>query len=112
MSEKHKYKITYAVDNNQEIVGEDVRKKGLGACDQIIIHSIILPPDGSRSELIVSSDGTGKELSSNDYFKSLFGLAHMLSQREDLDPIKKDICLNVVTEVRLMLQMKGAKLGK
>lgn len=85
---KHRYKITYVLKDRgegltkDELMEEREAAEGeLGACDQVILHSIILPPDGGLSTLIVSKDGaTGEPLSPEDIWKHWTLMAHHLIQ--------------------------------
>ena len=96
MSNTREYKIVYTIEHEPEGRTKaqlEADPRPIGACDQVIIHSIILPEDGSRSELIVSMDGqTGEDIDDNDMFKSWLMMAHQLSGSQTLSEGKRKFC--------------------
>ena len=84
---EHLYPVTYQVNrlHKKPVAAAKIRESGLGACDVLIIHSIMMPEDGSRSEAILSYDGrTGNEVDDMELFKSWMMTAHRLEQSTTL----------------------------
>lgn len=105
---EHKYKMTYQLEQTE--VTKDEIPEGFGACDAMIMHSIIFPPDGSYSHYMVTLDGrTGKELETLEEFKAWSMMARTLLGREDLSPGRRELVQLVWDTV--VAAMKGAKDG-
>jgi len=103
----HIYKVSYALEPG-EFTKAKLAELGRGGCDAIILHSLIYPGDGSRSEAILSLDGEGKELTGEEIFKSWVALAHTLSQAEDLGLVKRALAYQVFEAVRdAILEARG-----
>ena len=76
-------------------------EEGLGGCDAVVVFSLILPEDGSRSEMIASLDGrTGEPLDDGELFKCLIGLAHRLSESETLGRGRRGFATAIFKEAR------------
>lgn len=72
--------------------GENVGKS-VGAADAFIITSIILPPDGSYSQVVYSADGrTGQKLPPAELWKAWAVMAAQLAKNEDLSSAKRELC--------------------
>ena len=93
------YNIKYAVEEGQ-FTKEELKNGDFGGCDAIIIHSLIYPEDGSRSEIIFTADGKGSALPSLEVFKSWVMLASHLANAEDLSAEKKELCSMIFETVR------------
>lgn len=104
MSNKHTYKLVYLLEPNTEGKTEkelNADPRPIGACDAIIVHSILFQEDGSRSELIISMDGeTGDELSDNELFKSWTMLTARLAESNTLQIGKKSFCKTVFNSIK------------
>lgn len=98
---KHIYRLKYNIQSGKFTKEVLQREETAGGCDAFIIHSIIYPENGSRSEKITAVDGrTGKKLDDEEIFKSWIGMARMLSLSETLQPGKKELCQIVWEEIR------------
>lgn len=87
----HTYKTQYTIANKP--LTQDELQEGQGACDDIIIHSIILPPDGSYSHYLVSQKGeSGKELDGNELFKAWLMMCRTLTDNESVPSAKRQLC--------------------
>lgn len=98
-SKEHIYKIKY------KIVGGKFSKKQLennskdwGACDALLLTSIVYPEDGSLSVLFIPLDGrklknkNPEPLEDNELFKIWYLLASRLSNSKVLSDEKKEFC--------------------
>ena len=64
-----------------------------GFCDALILHSILLPDDGSRSELIYGYNGKdSQDISDSEKFKSLIGMAYNLKDSVELGEWQRNLC--------------------
>jgi hypothetical protein len=93
---EHLYKVSYKIETNDPpITADQARERaeqGWGACDAVLMASILFPEDGSYSVLFASRDGrTDEELSENEMFKVWMMLANRLAQSDDLDSVKRAI---------------------
>ena len=86
-----KYPVAYNILPGS-FTKEELLEKELGGCDAVIVHSIILPGDGSRSEVIGSCGSDGKPLSDHELWKSWVSMAWSLHQSETLSGPKKTMC--------------------
>lgn len=108
MSE-HKYKLQYKVfpkpeGISNEKAAEDANKDGTGACDAMLLASIIYPEDGSLSIFFMGIDGrSGKELADNEWFKVWAMLTSRLARSHTLAPGKRDFCATVFETYRELL---------
>lgn len=98
----HRYPIRYTVDRRPDgWTKEELDADDAGGCDAVIVHSLIYPPDGSRSEMLLSRDGrTGEELSDIEVFKSWVMTAHALMDSESLDRQARDLAQTVFSSVQ------------
>ena len=93
------YRLTYTITTashpdglSKEEAEEQAGPLG-GACDAVLIHSIIFPDDGSYSHLAYGLDGrTGQALSSKEMWKAWVMLAKQLADRRDLDEDEHLLC--------------------
>jgi len=117
---KHKYRLRYELNvTNGEYAKEDA--KGEGLTDSLIVISMLYPNDGSFSMAHYSVDGkTAKPVNVNELWKVWSMLSSELSENDSLNPEKRSIARNVLSETRLMLgidetdfrQIKGDINGK
>jgi hypothetical protein len=108
MSGPYLYPVSYQIEHGHFSKADLTRLKR-GGCDAVIIHSLLYPRDGSRSELILSSDGNGKEISDEEMFKSWISMAKRLSESETLHPGKRnmaDVVFNMIRDLILMEREK------
>jgi|GEM_PF-3775579 hypothetical protein len=98
----HRYRIIYKVEHHPDGVPEDqIRVSGFGACDAILVGSLLYPDDGSYSSMFVSLDGrTGEELDSAEIWKAWTMLAKNLADETTLSPWKRALARNVFDVVR------------
>lgn len=69
-AQQHKYRLTYSIDAHPEGIAREDLPKGKGACDAVLLMSIIYPPDGSLSVLVVTKDGReDREMTDQELFK-------------------------------------------
>ncbi len=94
-----RYKIAYKVETGS-FTKPQLEKANLGGCDGIIVHSIILPEDGSRSEMIFSMASGGGQLSDDELFKSWVSMAYQLSQSKELGEGRRRLCESAFTIVQ------------
>jgi len=89
----HKYRLLYDIQKKPEgILKEDI-PKDWGACDAIMIASILYPEDGSLSIMIIGEDGrTNQKLSDEELFKVWAVLSAKLSESKTLGESQKDLC--------------------
>jgi hypothetical protein len=94
--QQHKYRLVYTVEAKPDGFAKCDVPPGFGACDALILCSLIYPEDGSLSAAFVSTDGrTNKDLDVNEIFKAWSLLATELMDREDLQPGKRNLCMLV-----------------
>ncbi len=89
-----------------EGLGRDALPDGHGACDAMLMGSIIYPEDGSLSTCWFSADGRSKneegnpaELDADEWFKLWTILASAVAERLE-NGARKDLCELVVETVR------------
>ena len=106
----HKYRFTYSFEPHPDGILSDDIPNGHGACDAIVLGSIIYPEDGSLSTMVLSSDGrTGKDLDDNEIFKFWTVLAKQLSESKQLSEGKLALCIDVFRTVqKAILQHRSA----
>lgn len=113
MNNSEKFHIKYKVEIGDFSVCRDeleAIEDEVGYCDAIIIHSINLPPDGSKSEFIYGFDGKKKEIiSDNHMFSSLFCIAHKLSKSNYIDKKRQDLCARVCDEIKKLINEECKK---
>lgn len=102
---KYVYKVRYAVETG-EFTKESLEKDGCGGADAVIIHSILFPPDGSRSQKTFSISFDETPLSVHQLFVSWALWANAISQHPDLDENKKAICEQAFEAFRELLGNK------
>lgn len=90
---EQKYYVTYGVHLHPEGLPKSQIPEGCGACDAILIGSILLPEDGSYSQMVLGEFGKdGRPLTSKDVFKFWSVLATHLSTDPDLDEGRRALC--------------------
>lgn len=113
MAEEHKYKLTYKLTPMGEgITKSDIaalKDDNLGACDKIIIHSIIDRADGGLSTAVISVDGATGEtpLPAEEEFKHWALMAHHLMER--LPPGGRRELVTMVHETMKAAVLSGRK---
>jgi len=104
MTEKprHKYKIRYTMTNPEfgEFIPDDT--PSLGLTDQLLIASVLLPEDGSRSQAFMTWDGKneGKQWSAEDLFKFWTLMAHNVASHPDMPLPQVELAEYVFETVR------------
>jgi len=99
MSDEHRYKLSYkiaALEAHPEGLSREEAleraKDGWGACDAILVASIIYPSDGSFSVLFVGKDGrTNTKLSDPETLKVWSMLTLMLAESQALGTRWSDV---------------------
>lgn len=80
-----KYRLTWNYEAHPEGITKDQVPKNNGACDAMLVASILYPPDGSLSVMFAGHDGrTAGELEDREWFKVFVLLAARLGQSESL----------------------------
>ena len=98
MANEHKYRLSYLLETLPDggITADEAKKRaktGYGACDAMLVASILYPADGSLSIMFAGRDGrTDKELDEHEWFKVWMLLTERLARSETLDPGKRDLC--------------------
>jgi hypothetical protein len=86
------YPLSYKLEPGEFTV-EELEAADAGGCDAIIVHSIIFPINGSRSETIYSLDGKTKdELPPMELFKSWLLMAKSMAKDEKLPRAHQQFC--------------------
>lgn len=90
---EQKYYVTYNIHLHPEGLLKSQIPEGRGACDAILIGSILLPEDGSYSQVTMGEFGkNGRQFTTKDVFKFWAVLASQLSEDPDLDEGRKALC--------------------
>lgn len=95
---EHRYRLSYLFETlpGDGISVEEAKtraKDGHGACDAMLVASIIYPADGSLSIMFAGKDGrTGEELDESEWFKVWMLLTERLSRSRTLTDAKRQIC--------------------
>lgn len=101
---EHKYKLAYQVERRPEGMSKEQLEtfegrwdpKKTGACDAMLIASVLYPEDGSLSVLFIGHDGrTDTELADIEWWKVWTMLTRRLANSETLDPSRKEFCAEV-----------------
>lgn len=94
---EHRYKLTYETHSHPEgVTAEQVRGARRGACDAVLMASVIFPEDGSYSCQVMSKDGrTGKELDDLEKFKAWIAVTKHLAESPGLDDGRRQFCAEV-----------------
>ena len=103
----HTYKLKYSLTPGH-FTKEDAGEND-GLADAAIVHSILYPEDGSRSEVIFSLNGEGRALNGVELSKSWFLMAKQLSETADVPAWAKKICAEAFEQSRK--RVADAKLG-
>lgn len=101
----HRYPLTYTITvHDPPLTADQVRAQNEGACDAVVIFSLIYPADGSFSSLLLSKDGrTGEELTDKELWKVWSMFARRLADSKTLDPARKAIAAIAFDDVREMI---------
>ena len=106
----HLYRLVYHVQPypegiSRERIAKMQMEQDVGACDALLLVSILYPEDGSLSLQMVGCDGrTGKTLDDLELFKVWTMLAKHLSESETLSGVKKEYAGRVFTDISNALQ--------
>lgn len=100
----HQYKLLYQIERKPEgFSAEEAHarsKQGYGACDALLLASIIYPKDGSLSVFFIGHDGrTDAELADHEWFKVWMMLTSRLAQSTTLESGRRAFCTAVFTEL-------------
>ena len=107
----HKYTTQYSIEN-KSLSAEEI-SEGTGACNDIIIHSIILPDDGSYSHLLVSKSGdTGDDLTGDELFKAWVMMAKTIADNPTTSPSKASLAEALFETVREAMLTKEPECQK
>ena len=89
-----KYYIKYTIDKGEFNVDENTEIDGnTGYCHSIVIHSVLLPEDGSYSGLTYGFNGKKKRpISDYEKFKCLMSIANELQDSEEINEFQKELC--------------------
>lgn len=89
---EQRYPLTYELRGEDPPLTRAEIEPGRGACDAVILLSLLYPEDGSFSLLIASKDGrTGDEVSDAEIFKCWGMLAERLAESRTLSPNKREL---------------------
>ena len=117
-SKPHLYRVTYSHHlypeglTREQIDEMQEKDPDLGACDALVMFSLLYPEDGSYSWLMIPRDGrTGKDLSDAEVWKCWAMLAHRLSMSETLSPGKKELCREVHEAVKETVRRSRGRQG-
>ncbi len=88
---KYALRYTWKIDHDESgYTVKDIDNDNHGLCDAMILISIVRPPDGSYSQLLMSADGeTHSELTQKDIFKAWLMLGFSLSDNGALQGWQK-----------------------
>lgn len=87
------YHLTYKITPHPEGIAKEQVPAGDGACDALIVHSLIYPPDGSLSLLTTGTDGRhARDVSPNEMFKVWSLMSKELADNEQLSKNKRELC--------------------
>ena len=82
---------------------EDLGHDKFSAADAFVIMSIVLPPDGSYSQMVYSADGkTKKSVTPADQFKAWIMMSHYLMKHPDLDEGRRAFAAEVFEMMQQM----------
>lgn len=105
-----KYHLTYDIERHKDGIAKDKIPEGHGACDHVILCSIIDSSDGGVSRAFVSMNGkTGEALEPIELFQAWVMLAMQLSQTLTHKHVQKALlCKHVFETVRSwVLEARG-----
>ena len=103
---KRTYPVAYNIEHGK-FTPEELKAQEMGGCDAVIVHSIVYPKDGSRSELILCSGADGKPLDDLEMFKSWVSMAHQLSQSKEIGGEPRELTKLVFEAVRAMIRAES-----
>lgn len=115
----HRYALKYKLEfdhkeggfTKEEILKEVEQSDSIGACDAMILVSIIREEAGI-SYAIVSSDGhnEGESISDLELFKAWGMIANRLATQSDLIDWQRDVCVKTSETIRdAVLTIRGLK---
>lgn len=91
-----KYSITYNFKHHENGIAKDELTKDDGACDGLVIGSILYPEDGSYDQQVYGLNGKeARAMTDKELFKFWAVLAASLSQSKTLDAGRKGLCERV-----------------
>ena len=95
------YHVTYLIRPYPDGLPKSRIVEGEGACDDVIIHSIIRPDEGGLSHMVLSCNGRkGEPLAAADQWQIWALWAANLMEQEDLDDGRRMLCQMVHEMVR------------
>jgi len=102
--DNHLYKLLYDITVEEKGVLKKDIPEGMGACDALLISSVIYPADGSFSINFISVDGqTNTDMTFDELFKIWAIMANMLSEHKNATPGKAALCNQVFDVIRAAL---------
>lgn len=100
MSE-HKYRLIYQITPKPEGILKKDLPKDVGACDSVVLISMLDHDDGSYSQVNVTLDGaTEKPITPNQLFKVWSLLTKELADDKDLEAGKRAFCNDIFEVIR------------
>jgi len=104
------YHMIYEATSKPDGIEKADVPEGFGACDALILGSIIYPPDGSLSLQMASLDGrTGAELTDLELFKMWSLMAGHLAESTTLSDPKRQVAALLFDMIRAALQAEQIK---
>lgn len=105
---EHVYDLSYVLRVNKPGLNTEEAQKqaeeGWGACNAAILLSILFPPDGSYSMMLMSKDGrTNEPLPDHEVFKAWWLLAERLGRSTTLDEGRRLFAKAVFEQFRILL---------
>lgn len=89
---KYALRYTWFAEADKEYTKDDIENDQQGLCDAMVAISVVLPEDGSYSQLIMSADGRTKtEMTQDELFKVWLMLGMTLKKNKGLSGWKKQI---------------------
>lgn len=94
------YPLSYLLRiNDPPLSVEDAKQQaqeGFGACDAVVLLSVLYPPDGSYSLLVRSRDGrTQESLPDHEVFKAWLMLSDYLANSPTIEPWRREFAREV-----------------
>jgi hypothetical protein len=96
------YHLTYQINDHPDGITQAEVPSDHGACNAILVVSVMYPEAGGVSMLMVDGDGRdlGQDLPAETLFSIWTMLAEKLSDRDDLANVPRAVCKAVMGEVR------------
>ncbi len=91
--EENGYRITYSIWAHPDGVPKAEVPDDRGACDALVMVSILLPGDGSYQQAITTMNGfTGKDLDPDDLWKVWAVMSQQLAESDGVTESRKMLC--------------------